>query len=79
MITDFTGKSLEALKVISHAIGYFKYLATNNIKELLKSEHERFDEDIYFVLTVPTTWGDKEMDFMRTATIMVKVVDCIII
>ncbi|CAC5399258.1 unnamed protein product [Mytilus coruscus] len=70
MIKDVSGKPLEALKVISQTIGYFKYHAIIGIKERLSPQHTLVDEDLYFVLTVPTTWDDKEKDFMRKATIM---------
>lgn len=76
MIKDVRGKPLEALKVISQTIGYFKHHAMSRMKEHLNHPDTLLDDFYYFVLTVPTTWDDKEMNFWRKATIMVKVVDC---
>ncbi|VDI33203.1 patatin-like phospholipase domain-containing protein 4 [Mytilus galloprovincialis] len=71
MMKDVGGKPLDALKVISRVIVYFKYHSMNNIQQHLIGGIS--SEDIYFVLTVPASWGIH--DFMKEAASMVIVVD----
>lgn len=66
-ITDYTGKSMEAIKVFSLVIKFLKEQLINKIKDRLKNKNDVNVDDLYFVLTVPAIWDDPAKQFMREA------------
>ena len=64
LIEDDKGKKMEAMKVLSAAIGYLRnHLMSICEKQLTDIE----DSDIRWVLTVPAIWSDPSKQFMREA------------
>jgi len=64
MLTDVSGKKLDALTVFSRSIEFFRDHLTSTIKDRLP---ELQDNDIGWILTVPAIWSDSAKKFMRLA------------
>ncbi|XP_063413407.1 heat shock 70 kDa protein 12A-like [Mytilus trossulus] len=60
-ITDYTGKSMEAIKVFGLVIKFLKEQLINKFRDNVNVD------DFYFVLTVPAMWDDPAKQFMREA------------
>lgn len=67
MLTDETGKQLEALKVFGLSIQCLK----DSLIKLLSDKVTVPPRDILWVLTVPAIWDDPAKQFMREAAKMV--------
>ncbi|KAK3101370.1 hypothetical protein FSP39_003052 [Pinctada imbricata] len=63
---DQYGQEMDAIKVFSDAIGYLK---TTLLKTLKDSTGFTRDNDVLWVLTVPSIWGLQAKQFMREAAV----------
>lgn len=64
LLEDDKGKTMEAMKVFSSAVGYLRdHLLTTCKGQLSGIQHS----DIKWVLTVPAIWTDSSKQFMREA------------
>ena len=59
------GKSVKAVKVFAHALKFFKDHVLEELSD--QSATRILEEDIQWVLTVPTIWKAPAKQFMRTA------------
>lgn len=68
------GKQMDAMKVFSEMIKYFK---NHLIKECKDKQTMLEVADIQFVITVPAIWTDPAKQFMREAAENVNISDCL--
>lgn len=64
-VSDATGKEMKAIDVFSQAIQFFKCHMQKQVKQT--NEIDLKDDELYFVLTVPSTKGDAAETFMKDA------------
>lgn len=64
LLEDDKGKTMEAMKVFSSAVGYLKDHMLTTCKRQLTGIQQ---SDITWVLTVPAIWTDSSKQFMREA------------
>lgn len=69
------GKQMDAMKVFSEMIKYFK---NHLIKECEDKKTNVKEADIQFVITVPAIWTDPAKQFMREAAENVNLFDCLL-
>ncbi|KAI0983717.1 hypothetical protein GJ496_003540 [Pomphorhynchus laevis] len=68
MLTASNGKKVNALKVFTYALAYFKDYAMKELNEQTGSKLT--DEDLKWVITVPAIWRQPAKAFMRQAAYM---------
>ncbi|VDI77547.1 Hypothetical predicted protein, partial [Mytilus galloprovincialis] len=68
IITDVGGKPLKALTVISQIIGYFRDDSIKRIQD--RMPWSLYQDDLFFVVTLPAMWSDQGMRFMKKAAMM---------
>lgn len=62
-IADIRGQTLQAIKVISHAIRYLK----DHLLKSMRTLTSITNDEILWVLTVPVVWENTSILFMRIA------------
>lgn len=61
---------MEALKVFSHTISFFKHNVVSEIEDRMKETLA--DEDLFYVLTIPSIWTHQQQQFIKEAALQVK-------
>lgn len=67
---DVNGKELDAIKVYAHCITYFKNCVLKDLKTRVQGISQ---EDFKYVLTVPSTCGEKAKMFLKEAAKNVRI------